>query len=257
VTCWAYYNENDPFAAQWLRNLMAARLIMPGHVDERSIEDVRPDDLRLYVRCHFFAGIGGWDYALQIAGWPSDRPVWTGSCPCQPFSAAGRRRGEADKRHLWPAWFHLISASRPDCIFGEQVASAAALGWLDTVLANLEAADYATGAADLCAAGVGAPHVRQRLYWVAHAKGVGWSGRADDGDQGGWQPPPGSGSSFDVWQEADWLRGADGLERPVEPGACPLADGVPARMGKLRAYGNAIVPQVAAAFILAAKDLMP
>lgn len=50
----AYYNEIDPFAAQWLRNLIAAGHIAPGEVDERSIEDVTPDDLRGFTQCHFF-----------------------------------------------------------------------------------------------------------------------------------------------------------------------------------------------------------
>ena len=90
MTCGAYYNEIDPFAAQWLRNLIAAGHIAPGDVDERSILDVRADDLRGYRQCHFFAGIGVWSYALRQAGWSDDEEVWTGSCTCQPFSDAGR-----------------------------------------------------------------------------------------------------------------------------------------------------------------------
>jgi DNA (cytosine-5)-methyltransferase 1 len=164
----AYYNENDPFAAAWLRKLIAAGHIASGEVDERSIVDVQPDDLRGYRQCHFFAGIGGWPYALQLAGW-GDRPVWSGSCPCQPFSAAGDQRGSADERHLWPAWFRLIRECRPAAVFGEQVAGAAGLAWLDHVLADLEECGYAAAAADLCAAGAGAPHIRQRLYFVAYA----------------------------------------------------------------------------------------
>ena len=60
----AYYNEIDPFAAQWLRNLINAGHIAPGIVDERSIEDVYPSDLRGFTQCHFFAGIGVWSHAL-------------------------------------------------------------------------------------------------------------------------------------------------------------------------------------------------
>jgi DNA (cytosine-5)-methyltransferase 1 len=167
----AYYNENDPKAAAWLRELIKGGHIAQGDVDERSIEDVAPIDLDSYTQCHFFAGIGGWSYALRLAGWPDDKPVWTGSCPCQPFSAAGKGKGFADERHLWPAWFHLCREYKPLRIFGEQVANA--LGWLDLVSADLEGKGYAFGAAVLGAHSVGAPHIRQRLYWVADSTSQG------------------------------------------------------------------------------------
>lgn len=165
----AYYNEIDPFAAQWLRNLIAGGHIAPGEVDERSIEDVTPDDLRGFTQCHFFAGIGVWSHSLRLAGWPDDKPVWTGSCPCQPFSAAGKGDGFADERHLWPHFFHLISERRPEHVFGEQVAAGNANAWFDLVQADLEGMDYAFGLVPFAAAGVGAPHIRERAYWVAHA----------------------------------------------------------------------------------------
>jgi DNA (cytosine-5)-methyltransferase 1 len=161
-----YYNEFDPLAADWLRYLMVEGLIPWGEVDERSIVDVQPEDLKGYTQCHFFAGIGGWPYALQLAGW-GDRPVWTGSCPCQPFSAAGKQKGKKDERHLWPEFFRLIAECRPPTIFGEQVASKLGREWLAGVFADLESVGYAAAGADLCAAGVGAPHIRQRLWWVA------------------------------------------------------------------------------------------
>lgn len=165
----AYYNEIDPYAAQWLRNLIAGGHIAPGEVDERSIEDVTPDDLRGFTQCHFFAGIGVWSHSLRLAGWPDDKPVWTGSCPCQPFSAAGKGDGFADERHLWPAFFHLISECRPQHVFGEQVASGNANTWFDLVQTDLEGMGYAFGLVPFASAGVGAPHIRERAYWVANA----------------------------------------------------------------------------------------
>lgn len=165
----AYYNEIDPYAAQWLRNLIAGGHIAPGEVDERSIEDVTPDDLRGFAQCHWFAGIAVWSHSLRLAGWPDDKPVWTGSCPCQPFSAAGKGDGFADERHLWPAFFHLISECRPQHVFGEQVASGNANTWFDLVQTDLEGMGYAFGLVPFASAGVGAPHIRERAYWVANA----------------------------------------------------------------------------------------
>lgn len=325
----AYYNEVDKYCADWLRNLIREGLIADGVVDDRDIRDVAPGDLDGFDQAHWFAGLGGWSRALRLAGVSDDTPCWTGSCPCQPYSAAGRGRGAADERHLWPSWFWLISQCRPPVIIGEQVASKAALEWLDLVSADLEGAGYAIGAADICAAGVQAPHIRQRLWFVADASGdergqgrrrealegraESWwpeiepSGRgdgdrfmghphptrlsqrpladdgrgtvrvegsaageagaecvADDTEPGrsaqpqrpdradGWSPQePGRLRDAGFWSPADWLYCRDGKYRPVEPGSFPLAHGIPARVGKLRAYGNAIVPQVAAEFISA------
>ena len=245
----AYYNENDPYAAQWLRNLIAAGHIAAGDVDERSIVDVRPADLEGYKQCHFFAGIVGWSLALRMAGWPDDRPVWTGSCPCQPFSQAGKRKGFADERHLWPVWFSLIRECRPAVILGEQVEAAIGWGWIDLVFADLEAESYACASTVLPACGVGAPHIRQRLWFVADAERDG--GRPDEPRR---TAPGRAAAGRSPWREVEWLVCTDGKARPVEPGLEPLAHGVPARVAKLRALGNAIVPQCAAEFIRAAID---
>lgn len=163
----AFYNEFDPFAAAWLRELIKAGRIADGVVDERSIKEVQADDLRGFTQCHFFAGIGGWSYAARLAGWPDDRPLWTGSCPCQPFSVAGKGAGTDDERHLWPDFFRLIRAARPPVVMGEQVAGKAGYGWLDGVRADLAGEDYASRGVDIPACAVDAPHIRQRLYWCA------------------------------------------------------------------------------------------
>lgn len=181
----AWYNEIDPFAADWLEALIEDGLIAPGVVDRRSIEDVHADDLRGYTQCHFFAGIGGWSYALRLAGWPDDRPVWTGSCPCQPFSSAGKQKGIDDERHLWPSFCRLIAECTPPVCVGEQVASRLGREWLAGVFADLEGLGYAVAGADLCAAGVGAPHIRQRLYWVADGAGEQRAGNTADHSEPG------------------------------------------------------------------------
>jgi DNA (cytosine-5)-methyltransferase 1 len=379
-----YYNEWDPFAAAWLRNLIAAGLLPDGDVDDRSITDVQPSDLTGYTQCHFFAGIGGWPLALELAGWPPDAPVWTGSCPCQPFSTAGRGGGESDPRHLWPQFARLIEVCRPSVVFGEQVASFAGRGWVAGVRADLESMDYAVGASDLCAASVGAPHIRSRLWWVAESSMARWpqastgpalnagnqpepkrsaldSGVAD-ADVGRWnrereseqsteqgsprnQPDrygsdgqfintksgladaecsgrmdaaahdrehaaagrserdaaldqrqsrqgrgdenasEGSGvgnaertrrekrrpslrgepshraggepiATAGFWDNAESLPCLDGKSRRIEPGTPPLVDGFPGRVGQLRAYGNAISPQVAAEFVRAYREVL-
>ena len=379
----AYYNEIEPYAAQWLRNLIAKGLIADGEVDTRSIVDVQPVDLRGFAQCHFFAGIGGWSHALRLAGWPDERPVWTGSCPCQPFSVAGKGAGTDDPRHLWPHFHRLISAVRPPVVMGEQVAGKAGYGWLDGVRTDLEGTGYASRGADLPALAVNAPHIRQRLYWVAldmadasnqrrerdtgklgepqplyereepivkgssqetfdsrsgnpshmadsqsigreererqdrqQDAGSGSQGRVDaagtdksdmaDADQGGRgrRPRDGNGerdgqagerhedhgvaagsgedrldmadanvsglrqrggdhspaghghtaapeSRSGHWDDHVWLAGSDGKSRRSQPGLPLLAHGVSNRVGRLRAYGNAIVPQVAAEVIKA------
>ena len=204
----AYYNEFDPKAAAWLRELIKQGHIADGVVDDRSIEDVTPTELTGFTQCHFFAGIGVWSYALRRAGWADDRPVWTGSCPCQPFSAAGKGAGFDDERHLWPAFHHLISQCRPPIVLGEQVASKDGLGWLDLVQADLEATGYASGAVDLCAAGIGAPHIRQRLWWVGTR--LADTDLASEGMVGNGGVSLDKGGSRDAWVR---LGGSDSNER--------------------------------------------
>jgi len=210
-------------------------------IDRRSISEVQPDDLRRFTRCHFFAGIAGWELALQLAGWCDDDPVWTGSCPCQPFSVAGDQKSASDERHLWPEFFRLIKECRPPIVFGEQVGGKLGLLWLSGVRADMEALGYAFGGANLCAAGIGAPHIRQRLFWVGHTIGIGSSKSVTK------KVAPYSTSS--PFTRACVIECANGKKRRIEPGLEPLANGVPKRMVQIKSYGNSIVPQLAAVFI--------
>ena len=275
----AYYNDFDPFVCEWLRNLMAAGLIPEGDVDGRSITEVDPGDLAGYPQCHFFAGIAGWSLALRLAGVP-DLECWTGSCPCPSFSSAGKGKGFDDPRgQLWKEFYRLIRVCRPQRVYGEQVENAIKYGWLDLVSADLEDEGYAVSATVLPACSVGAPHRRDRIYWVGDAAGVRLQPRGGRttseiqsvGDAPDAGPPSGRGEPGGAaeegrllepqgpgfWDACDWLPCRDGSCRPVEPGTFPLADGIPSRVGQLCAYGNAIVPQVAAEFLKAYLHVHP
>ena len=322
----AFYNEIDPYAAQWLRNLIAAGHIAPGVVDERPIQEIEAYELVEFTQCHFFAGIGIWSHALRRAGWSDDRPIWTGSCPCQPFSNAGQKKGFQDDRHLWPYWKKLIDECRPSVVIGEQVASA--LDWVDLVSADMEGSGYAFGANDICAAGFGGAHIRQRIYFVGISDAVptgrperrsfAGNGQASSSsnlrlaDPDSWervrqssgeecerdreaservkgdsgvkpgctisgladgpispnvgslarselgqlpQSDAGSGAEFRPADApnlggrlVDWLYCRDGKWRLVEPGTFPLVDETPARVGRLRAYGNGLDAETATEF---------
>lgn len=331
-----YYNEFDKGAAAWLRELINAKLIPFGYVDERSITEVTASDVQGFTQCHFFAGIGGWSLALQLAGVPASTRLWTGSPPCQPFSTAGKQLGQFDERHLAPVFLNLVSKCKPPVLFGEQVAAAIGKSWMCDLQTHLEGEDYAVGFAVLPACSVGAPHKRDRLFFGAHRLAhtrsitdnkrreyaqyrrqneteqtglgrcdVGMAHSDDTRPQGRERVPeraneqstgagsvenelayssqrrrgeecPDTGrrvvrnseegrtagrsasggdnttnSHHSFWSDADWLGCRDGKFRPVEPGTFPLGNGIPARVGRLRGYGNAIVPQVAAEFVKA------
>jgi|TARA_R110001606_G_scaffold399301_2_gene584121 DNA (cytosine-5)-methyltransferase 1 len=272
-----YYNEFDPKAAAWLRQLIKNGNIADGLVDERSITEVTASDLKGFTQHHFFAGVGVWSYALRNAGWSDDRPVWTASLPCQPFSVAGNQKGKEDERHLLPHFIELVRQCKPDTIFGEQVEGAIRHGWLDDLQTNMEAEGFALGHCVLGAHSIDSPHIRQRLYWVAAKSGMAYNlsarsqrrlpGRENtqredlNGHAGCSRTDSNSRDSI------DWLYCRDNKYRPIKSGLKPLVDGVArgmvyssdtvitpndtgeARTTRLKSYGNAIVARVAEEFI--------
>ena len=184
----ALYNEIDAAAAHTLRYQIGLGVIAPGTVSTQSIKELRADDIKGFTQVHLFAGGGLWSVAARLARWPDARPIWTASCPCQPFSQAGQGRGIDDDRHLWPDVARLLDECReggyePPVIVGEQVAGKAGYDWFDGVRADLEAQGYRARVVDIPACSVDAPHIRQRLYWCAVADS------ASDGREQGWAWP--------------------------------------------------------------------
>ena len=236
----AYYNENNPFCANWLRNLIKKNYLPDGDVDERSIEDVNPEDLNGYSQCHWFAGIGGWSLALKMAGWPEHVEVWTASPPCQPFSSAGKNKGYDDERNLTPKWLELVKQCQPANIFGEQVAGAFTnqkYNWIDDLQNALENENYATGKIVLPTCSVGGSHIRQRGWFFAHTE---WNKQQQKKSCSGKIGRMGRVEQSFSWNES-WQSALSFFRA--------LDDGIPRCVEATDAARNAIVPQVAAEVI--------
>ena len=250
-----------------------------------------------------FAGIGGLDLGLERAGmvckwqveidpfcqkvlakhWPDVaryedvrdvgghnlEPVdlICGGFPCQPHSVAGKRRGAADDRNLWPEYLRIVTELRPRWVLGENVPGIISNAYIDTVLADLEAQGYACGTFGIPAVAFDAPHRRQRIWIVANAIS---GGRRESGQRGGvgriqeWTPNLSMSAAESDTRALAYaydkrLEGQEPARRygresrllaecswwATEPDVGRVADGVPDRVDRLRSLGNAVVPQVA------------
>ena len=264
----AYYNEFDPKAAAWLRQLIKNGDIAEGIVDERSVTDVQAIDLKSYTQHHFFAGIGVWSYALRNAGWSDDTPVCTASLPCQPFSVAGKNLGKKDERHLLAHFLELVRECGFNTIFGEQVESAIRHGWLDDLQTVMEGEGYAVGHSVLGAHSVNAAHKRQRLFWVADSISKRQKRQRGKRQKGTTKHRKASGLG-----SIKWLYCKDGKRRPIKSSIKPLVNGLArgvvyrggaidanatsyAKATRLKGYGNAINADVAREFITAYMDVV-
>lgn len=214
-----------------------------------------------------------WGDLKQFDGWPWRGlvDIVHGGYPCQPFSVAGKRACADDPRHLWPDIDRIVRECEPEWCFFENVAGHLTLGF-DVVARDLEAMGYRVAAGLFTATEVGAPHRRQRLFILAHARHLskgrasgrveaegGWAlgqssgpdapvGHADDPRLEGRREP--ERESPDEW--AAWPPGPEERDRwarvpeELEPAVCRVAHGLPHRVDRLKALGNAAVPAVAA-----------
>ena len=235
------------------------------------------------------------------AGRLDDAPIWlgdlqlmpldllpridiiTGGYPCQPFSAAGKRKGELDPRHLWPSVLETVRALRPRGVFFENVAGHISLGLFD-VLSDLESSGYRTAWGCYSASSVGAPHRRERVFILGLAdarlhdetprgeRTTTAEGRRAGNEQGGSgrdarlghrEATGQAGSMADAYgegsqgRESDVRRTHEWPSRPsspqrshepprtIEPRMGRNANGLPDRVDRLRALGNSVVPQQA------------
>ena len=271
-----YYNDNDQYACLVLQNLQDLGLIPRGKIDDRDIQKVEAADLDKFSQCHFFGGIAGWSEALQIAGYSDISGIWTGSCPCQPFSGINKSRNRTtDTRHVWPELYRLIEQCKPPIVFGEQVAGKDAMAWLCGVRNDLEKSGYAVGAAHLCASTVGAPHLRPRLYWgailadayskddrICQARSIAAEYKSKNNNEiydnvAGYKRSDVPYRLAGLCENGRWNEYCihksmyDGQWRRTKPGTCVLANGISRRMdhGGQKLFGNAIVPPLGAFFI--------
>lgn len=185
-----------------------------------------------------------------VSGWGRPNLI-TAGYPCQPFSVAGQRRGENDDRHLWPDVRRIIAEVRPRLVLAENVYGHVNMG-LDQVLSDLEAEGYDAGALVVPACAVDAPHRRDRVWVMAHANGDGEPTGPEHGDEGCGElgTHPNSSSVGRACEDYTIQAGRDtvvnGSWRSPQPSIRGVDDGLsPDVELRLRALGNAIVPQVA------------
>ncbi len=180
-------------------------------------------------------------------GWLDKAPVWsdirtfngglwcravdivTAGFPCQSFSVAGVRRGEADERNLWPEVRRVVGEVGPRYVLLENVPGLLADEYFGTILGEISDLGYNAEWDVFSAGGLGANHLRRRLFILAYSQGEGLPEPQGPSREEAGQPRPECGA----WREA-------------EPGICRVDDGTPFSVDRIRALGNAVVPAVAA-----------
>jgi len=193
--------------------------------------------------------------------------IITGGYPCQPFSVAGRKKGEDDPRHLWPEYFRLVKECRPTWVIGENVSGHIKLG-LDTVISDLESEDYAVRPFSISASSIGANHQRERVWIVANSRRPRgpWSelreenenetrkenanqferssstssSSADTNGKGSQR----YGSEYELRKSQEERKTSWSRWWESEPDVGRVAYGIPKRVDRLKSLGNSLVPQI-------------
>ena len=193
--------------------------------------------------------------------------IITGGYPCQPFSVAGRKKGEDDPRHLWPEYFRLVKECRPTWVIGENVSGHIKLG-LDTVISDLESEDYAVRPFSISASSIGANHQRERVWIVANSRRPRgpWSELREENENETRKENANqferssstSSSSADTNGKGSQRYGSEYQLRKsqeerktswsrwweFEPNVGRVAYGIPKRVDRLKSLGNSLVPQI-------------
>jgi DNA (cytosine-5)-methyltransferase 1 len=231
----------------------------------KTVQFVEIDPFCSRVLAKNFPGVPIHD-DIKTFKWTGERPfILTGGFPCQPFSCAGKRGGKEDARYLWPEMLRVVSEAKPTWVIGENVRGLLTIerGMVfEHLLLELEVLGYETEALVIPACAVNAPHRRDRVWIVAHCK--------RDDDRRTNRTLRGIGEPEEVQQnvvhapdaeqqrwgeqrrrnEAETVRGGQWNEPWIEVATrlCRVDDGIPRqvdRVNRLKALGNAIVPQVA------------
>lgn len=232
--------------------------------------------------------------ATDFSGWKGKCDIVTGGFPCQPYSQAGRRKGKEDDRHLWPQMLRAIGEIQPAWIVGENVPGL--LNWergmvLAEIYADLEAQGFEVfPPLILPACGKNAPHRRDRLFIVAHRNSIKRKPIAKDGEwenskqisEGGLlrsKPSPAGESGIIADSHCEFTQGCENngvidcsgkksheqstgffrttwKEFPTKPPVCGGNDGIPRKLDRIKALGNAIVPQVAFEIFKAIEEII-
>ena len=178
--------------------------------------------------------------------------IISGGFPCQPFSVAGKRKGSEDERHLWPEMLRVIGECKPRWVVGENVRGL--VSWsdglvLEEVCSDLETIGYSVQSFIIPACATGAPHRRDRVWIVAHSDNFGTRSRLGEIQSKNGEVPQRHnnaefGNASDDWQNFPTIPpvcgGDDGLPKELDGITFPKW-----RRESIKAYGNAIVPQVA------------